>query len=194
MNSLYSTLSIKAHYSPTAALLAPIIRWRSLLSVAALVAVISGTSSAQESTNPAPETVQFNRDIRPLLFDNCFACHGPDANTRAADLRLDDRQWAIESGAITPGKPEESELIARLSTDDEDLVMPPPKSHKTLTEAQKRMLIEWVKSGAEYQPHWSFIAPQPVSIPKVQKPSWVRNPIDSFVLARLEAEKLQQAP
>jgi mono/diheme cytochrome c family protein len=153
------------------------------------VAVLVSLGFADEK---AP--VQFNRDIRPILFDNCFSCHGPDANSRAADLRLDDRQWAIDAGAITPGKPEESELVARLLTTDDELIMPPPKSHKKLTDEQKQLLIEWVKSGAEYQPHWSFIAPQSVQPPPVQNQSWVRGPIDQFIMARLESEKLQPAP
>ena len=132
--------------------------------------------------------LQFNRDIRPILSDNCFACHGPDSNKRAADLRLDDRTVAIESGAIEPGQVESSELIARILSDDPDLVMPPPESHKSLTPEQKQMLTEWIKAGAEYQSHWAFVPPQPVEPPTVQQSNWVRNPIDSFVLARLEAE------
>lgn len=141
-----------------------------------------------------PKRILFNRDIRPILFDNCLACQGPDSNARAADLRLDDRQWAIDSGAIEPGKPDSSTLLQRILSDDPDTVMPPPKSHKTLTDEQKRLLREWIESGAEYQAHWSFIAPAVQRPPVVKDQAWVRNPIDNFVLARLEAEQLGPAP
>lgn len=137
-----------------------------------------------------PKKLQYNRDIRPILSDNCFACHGPDANKRAADLRLDDRNAAIESGAIDPGQAAASELIERILSDDPESVMPPPASHKTLTDEQKQMLRDWIQAGAEYQPHWAFVPPEPVAAPSVQQADWVRNPIDNFILARLEAEKL----
>ncbi|MDX1925039.1 MAG: DUF1553 domain-containing protein [Pirellulaceae bacterium] len=137
-----------------------------------------------------PKKLQYNRDIRPILSDNCFACHGPDANKRAADLRLDDRNAAIESGAIEPGQAAASELIERILSEDPESVMPPPASHKTLTAEQKQTLRDWIEAGAEYQPHWAFVPPEPVAVPTVQNADWVRNPIDNFVLARLEAEKL----
>ena len=141
-----------------------------------------------------PKALLFNRDIRPILSDNCFACHGPDSNKREADLRLDDRAAAIESGAIEPGQLGSSELITRILSEDPDSMMPPPESHKTLTAEQKKLLCDWIKAGAEYQPHWAFVPPLPVAPPPVQQSNWVRNPIDNFVLARLESEQLAPAP
>jgi hypothetical protein len=127
------------------------------------------------------------------LAENCFACHGPDKAARKADLRLDLREEAIKAGAIVPGKPSESELIARLDAAGAKL-MPPPKSHKKLTPAQKETLKAWVASGAEYEPHWAFIAPKKPELPAVKDINWVRNPIDRFVLAKLEANGLTPAP
>ncbi len=142
----------------------------------------------------ANPTLEFNRDIRPILAENCFACHGPDSASRKADLRLDRRETAIEMGAIVPGKPSESELINRVLTSDADEIMPPPKTKKTLTAEQKERLKQWVESGAEYQLHWSLIPPKRIMPPTAQNESWIRNPIDRFVLARLEAKGLTPAP
>ena len=108
--------------------------------------------------------VQFNRDIRPILSDNCFHCHGPDSATRKAKLRLD-REDALfgkthNGMAVAPGKPAESDLYQRITTDDEDDVMPPLKTHKTLTAAQKETVKRWIEQGAPWQPHWSLVAPQ----------------------------------
>ncbi len=93
--------------------------------------------------------MEYNRDIRPILADNCFACHGPDSASRKADLRLDRREVAIELGAIAPGKPDESEIITRIFADDAETLMPPPATKKKLTSAQKELLRRWVTSGAE---------------------------------------------
>ncbi len=142
----------------------------------------------------ADEAIGYNRQIRPILADNCFACHGPDSAARKADLRLDQREVAIEMGAITPGKPEESALVERITTDDEETLMPPPATHKTLTPEQKELLARWIASGAEYEPHWSLIPPTRPAVPTVQDKSWPRNPIDEFILARLEAAGLAPAP
>ena len=138
--------------------------------------------------------IQFNRDIRPIFSDTCFACHGPDSVSRKADLRLDQRDAAIASGAIVPGKPNESSIIQRLQSTDPETIMPPPNSHKVLTPEQKQKLVDWVAAGAEYQPHWSFIAPALPDLPEVRNKKWVRNPIDRFVLAKLEAKGLEPAP
>lgn len=137
--------------------------------------------------------LQYNRDIRPILADNCFACHGPDSAARKAGLRLDQRDAAIEAGAIVPGKPQESELIRRLHAQGDDL-MPPPMTKKILSDKQKQILARWIQEGAEYQPHWSFIPPVRPPLPEVQRKDWVRNPIDRFILARLEAAGLTPAP
>ncbi|WP_165227525.1 DUF1553 domain-containing protein [Aquisphaera insulae] len=138
--------------------------------------------------------IQYNRDIRPILAENCFACHGPDSAARKGDLRLDRREAAIEAGALTPGDPDASSVIDRIHTDDRKMAMPPPASHKTLTSAQKDLLARWIKAGAEYQPHWSLIAPARPAPPKVKDESWVRNPIDRFILAKLEEAGLRPAP
>ncbi len=146
------------------------------------------------STARAAEGIQYNRDIRPILAENCFACHGPDSAARKADLRLDRREAAIESGALAPGKPGDSGVIARISSDDPTMVMPPPASHKTLSAEQKKLLAAWIEAGAEYQPHWSFIAPVRPAVPTVQDKSWPRSDLDNFILARLEAAGLRPAP
>ena len=142
-----------------------------------LAAVVVVTASAR-----ADDELGYNRAIRPILADNCFACHGPDSAARKADLRLDRREVAVENGAIVPGKPDESELIARITSDDPETRMPPPASHKKLTPEQKKTLAQWIAQGAEYQPHWSFIAPVRPNVPQVQDASWPRNTIDYFIL------------
>ena len=142
----------------------------------------------------AEEPLEYNRDIRPILTDNCFACHGADSASREADLRLDRREAAIEYGAITAGEPDESELIARIFSDDPDLVMPPLETKKKLTVEDKEKLRQWIAAGAEYQPHWSLIAPTKTHPPAVKNETWVENAIDRFVLTRLEGQGLSPAP
>ncbi|OWK36148.1 hypothetical protein FRUB_08711 [Fimbriiglobus ruber] len=144
---------------------------------------------------PAAEKLQFNRDVRQILAENCFACHGPDSAARKAKLRLDVREQAIEAEAIAPGKPDKSAAVARIFlADDDKELMPPAKSHKKLTAAQKDVLKRWVTEGAEYQLHWSFIAPKRPAVPVVKNAGWVKNPIDAFVLAELEKRGLTSAP
>ncbi|HMC63731.1 MAG TPA: DUF1553 domain-containing protein [Gemmataceae bacterium] len=138
--------------------------------------------------------LEFNRDIRPILVENCFACHGPDKNARKAGLRLDVREDAVGMEAIVPGKPEKSHMTERIFSDDPKRRMPPPKSHKSLTMAQKEILRRWIAEGAEYQPHWSLVTPKRPPLPEVQNGTWVRNPLDRFVLAELEKRGLQPAP
>src|SRR6185295_18236923 len=128
-----------------------------------------------------PTTIQFNRDIRPILSENCFRCHGPDKNNRKAKLRLDVREVALEKEAFVPGKPDESELVSRIYNTDLDDLMPPVDSHKKLTEAQKKKLKQWIAEGAEYEPHWSYIAPVRLPAPKVKNAKWPKNTIDSFI-------------
>ncbi|HCN29489.1 MAG TPA: hypothetical protein DIT64_12215, partial [Verrucomicrobiales bacterium] len=144
---------------------------------------------------PASERVDFNRDIRPILTENCTYCHGPDANHRKADLRLDVREDAIQAGALVPGDAAKSEIIARILTTDEDDLMPPPDSHKKLTPAEKELLQRWVAEGAEYQGHWAFEKPVRPAVPEMaEAKTSVRNAIDAFVLARLQQEKLGFSP
>ena len=137
---------------------------------------------------------QYNRDILPILAENCFACHGADAESREADLRLDQREAAIDYGAIVPGEVDESVLIDRILSDDPDLIMPPKDSTKSLTEEQKQHLIDWIAAGAKYQGHWSFIVPTRPKVPAVKNTDWPKNDIDRFTLARLEARGLTPAP
>src|SRR4051812_8833068 len=118
--------------------------------------VLGRPGTAEEQPPPAaPEAIDFNRDIRPILSENCYQCHGPDKNQRKADLRLDVRESALEHEAIVPGKPDESELVARILSDDADELMPPSKSRKSLTPAQKQTLERWVAEGAIYKGHWA---------------------------------------
>jgi mono/diheme cytochrome c family protein len=137
---------------------------------------------------------EYNRDVRPILAENCFACHGPDSAARKAKLRLDRPDDAVKAGAIAPGKPDESEALRRIFSDDPQELMPPPKTKKTLTSAQKELLKQWVAAGAEYQKHWSLIAPVRPPLPAVKDRGWVRNPIDNFILEKLEAAGLKPAP
>src|SRR5690242_10587368 len=137
---------------------------------------------------------QYNRDVRPILAENCFACHGPDSAARKAGLRLDRREEAVKAEAIVPGDPEKSGLIERVFSDDVSRLMPPRKTHKKLTAAQKETLRCWVAAGAEYQAHWSLIAPVRPPLPAVKDAGWVRNPLDAFVLAALEKQGLRPAP
>jgi hypothetical protein len=140
------------------------------------------------------ERVAFNRDIRPILSDNCFACHGPDKNKRIAGFRLDVREEALGRGVIVPGKPEKSSLIARVLASG-DQVMPPPSFHKTLTPEQKTLLKRWVAQGAQYEGHWAYQPPQRPAVPKLTDPRYgVRNPIDALVRARLQSKGLLPSP
>src|SRR6266566_6943794 len=104
-----------------------------------------------------PGRIEFNRDIRPIITENCFACHGPDKNQRKAKLRLDVREIALERGAIVPGKPDQSKLIEHIFSNDPEEIMPPPKSRKALSAAQKDLLRQWIAAGAEYEPHWAYM-------------------------------------
>ena len=139
--------------------------------------------------------IEYNRDIRPILAENCFACHGPDSAARKASLRIDRFDDAVNAGAIVAGKPSESEMIKRILLEDDDKeLMPPRKTNKKLKPEQKELLKKWVAAGAEYQQHWSFITPTRPDVPKVKDKSWVRNPIDNFILAELEKHGLKPAP
>ena len=141
----------------------------------------------------AEQAVTYNHDVRPILTEYCFACHGPDSGSREADLRLDLREDAVDYGAIAPGHPDESLLIERLVTDDPDLLMPPPETKKQLSPEQIETLRRWIAGGAEYQDHWAFIPPTRPTPPPVENANWPKNPIDQFVLARLASEGLEPA-
>lgn len=157
--------------------------------------LLAGLLSVAPFATAAP--VSFNRDIRPILSDNCFHCHGPDKKTRDSGLRLDIREEAMQpakSGdiAIVPGKPDESQLVVRILSDDKDEVMPPPKAHKTLTAAQKDLLKRWIAEGAKYEAHWAYTPVVRPEVPRMEGAgTHVRTPIDAFIQQRLAEEKIQ---
>jgi hypothetical protein len=141
----------------------------------------------------------FARAVRPILSNRCFKCHGPDADHQEAGLRLDVREAALgelDSGtrAIVPGHPDDSEVIARITSTDPDLVMPPPHTKVTLTADEKRILTEWIAAGAEYRTHWAFVKPERPAVAAAEHDSWSRNDIDRFVFGRLCREGLAPAP
>ncbi|MFM8413422.1 MAG: DUF1549 domain-containing protein, partial [Planctomycetota bacterium] len=157
----------------------------------ALVAVLLAPAAGAVAE---PAALDFNRDIRPILSENCFYCHGQDGQKREADLRLDDRQAAIDAGAIVPGEPGASTVLERIHSTDPDVQMPPPDSNRRLSDAQKALLDRWIKEGADYKPHWAFVPPVRPVPPEVRRADWVRNDVDRFVLAKIEAAALEPAP
>lgn len=177
-------------------------RWpnRFIILLAALgaCAVSSATAATDASKKPASH-VDFNRDIRPILSENCYKCHGPDDGARKAKLRFDIRSEALKAAKsgeipIVPGSPEKSQMIARITADDPDDRMPPMKSGKTLTSTQIDLLRRWVAEGAPYATHWSYVKPMRSALPAVRNRHWPANPIDRFILARLEKEGLRPSP
>ncbi|HEY2911444.1 MAG TPA: c-type cytochrome domain-containing protein, partial [Gemmataceae bacterium] len=139
-----------------------------VLAIAVAVPFTSATAAdkAPAPAKPAAKKLEYNRDIRPILAENCFACHGPDSAARKAKLRLDLREEAMEMKAVVPGKPTESEMIRRILAEDDDKdLMPPKKTNKKLKPEQKELLKKWIAAGAEYQAHWSFIAPTRPKVP-----------------------------
>lgn len=138
--------------------------------------------------------VDFNRDIRPILSDKCYHCHGPDPGTREEDLRLDTFEGATLTGVIKPGKPGESEFMKRILNTDPDEVMPPVKSHKKVTKAEAELFRQWIAEGAEYMDPWTYLAPMKAPIPVVKDAKWPSNLVDHFILARLESKGLSPSP
>jgi mono/diheme cytochrome c family protein len=169
-----------------------------LFSAVAFFAVAM-TIHADPPTTGGSGKVQFARDVLPILSANCFTCHGPDEKPRKAGLRLDLGETAtkkLKSGsrAVVPGDPKNSELIARIFTTDPDERMPPGKTQKALKDSEKALLKRWIEEGAEYQRHWAYVAPKRPHVPSVKNAGWAKNPIDFFVLSRLEQEGLKPAP
>ena len=160
---------------------------------ACLLMLFSMRAASAEDTR-----LHFNRDIRPILSNKCFRCHGFDEKGRKGDLRLDQREEAVATRdgkqAVVPGKPQQSELIRRIATADADDLMPPPDSKLSLTADEKNTLQRWIAEGAEYEAHWSLIPPRSAAPPVVKNSKWPRNEIDRFVLARLEKENLRTSP
>ncbi|MCR9247410.1 MAG: PSD1 and planctomycete cytochrome C domain-containing protein [bacterium] len=156
---------------------------RPVLSVLALLAIVGGSTVAQ-----AMPAVDFDREIRPILSNHCFQCHGPDEQDRKAGLRLDRRDDAL--AVIVPGDVPGSELLRRIRHADADVVMPPPATGKPLGAAEKLLLERWVESGAQWAEHWSFVPPVQPELPEVRDTAWPLRPLDRFVLGRLEGEGL----
>lgn len=170
-----------------------------LLVTSLLGLFLAGFGCSQLSNNGIPDRVSYNFHIRPLLSDRCFACHGPDVSKMKAGLRLDIPELALAElkenkgkYAIVPGKPEESELVKRISSPDPAYQMPAPESHlPLLTENEIELVKKWIELGAEFEKHWSFIAPEKPQLPAVSEEDWCRNEIDYFILDKLEEIKLE---
>src|SRR2546423_7126701 len=144
----------------------------------------------------ADERVDFTHDVQPILADNCYFCHGPDGNKRKADLRLDMLDpklgpFAEREGysILVPGKLDDSVLIMRITSDDPDAHMPPAKANRHLSDRQIEVIKQWVEQGAKWEKHWSLVVPVKAPPPEVKDSAWGRNPIDRFILARLEKQK-----
>ena len=188
-----------------------------------ILLLTAATWALPPAARAAAPAISFNRDVRPILSDNCFRCHGSDQNARKAKLRLDVRDDALAKEAFVPGQPDASELVKRIYTTNEDDLMPPPESHKILSAAQKELLKRWIAEGATYEPHWSFIKPVRAEMPKIRKSvisetvisnqsrptkgsaqqtvalitdSLITpsNPIDTFILAELDRRKIKPSP
>jgi hypothetical protein len=168
-----------------------------IISCGVLLAALMG--NAVPLARAGEGAISFNRDIRPILSESCFRCHGPDAGSRKAGLRLDSREGAtatLESGsaAVVVGDPEESELYLRVTAEDEAGRMPPSSAGKPLTPAQADLLGSWIKQGAPWEEHWSLIPPARPAVPAVKGEDWARGAIDRFLLARMEARGVAPSP
>jgi mono/diheme cytochrome c family protein len=165
-----------------------------------VVALSLLVAAAAQAAEPASSRkIDFNYQIRPILSDKCFNCHGPDPRHRKAGLRLDTKDGAFarlksDGHAIVPGNLDESEIVARTTAEDETDRMPPKSLGRTLTPQEINLLKQWVEQGAEWKNHWAFIPPGDPPLPDVKHSGWLRNAIDRFVLARLEAEGLTPSP
>jgi hypothetical protein len=157
----------------------------------ASIAVAVGTALSSVAMG---DDINFSRDIRPILSDTCFKCHGPDEAERQAELRLDTQEGVLrnveDARIVVPNHPEKSELYRRLVSDDPDERMPPRDSKRSLTKEQIASIRAWIEQGAKWEQHWAFVPPRRVPLPKVEQSEWLRNPIDGFVAARLEHEQL----
>jgi len=164
-----------------------------------LVAGVLAMENAGRAAAPGGNGPEFNREIRPILAQRCFKCHGMDDTARKARLRFDVREAALKGGksgvpAIVPGKPDESEMVRRVFSEEESEVMPPPATKTALTAEEKVKIRAWIAAGAEYASHWAFVVPRRPALPKVKNTAWAKNPIDRFILAKLEQEEMRPSP
>src|SRR3954464_11770503 len=167
--------------------------------VSAVVLVLGGAaapiSDVRAQGTPPPPPVSFNREILPILANNCFACHGPDEKKRETKFHFDTQDGMfLKKGVIERGNSSESLLVEKITEPNPKDRMPPPESGHTLTEKQIELLKRWIDQGAKWDTHWAYVPPQRAELPPVNQTSWVRNPIDHFILARLEAEGLKPSP
>lgn len=153
-------------------------------------------STTQVTEERIPDIVSYNFDIRPILSDKCYACHGPDANKREADLRLDIADSVYKAlknnptaHALVPGKPEQSEVFLRISSADTSMLMPPPSSNLKLNEREVSLIKKWIKQGATYEKHWAFVPPKSPPLPVVTNKKWVKNEIDFFIVQKQEKKE-----
>lgn len=176
--------------------------WILLIFIAVAVCSCSSYPEAEQllaaKKDSLPEIVDYNLHVRPILSDKCFNCHGPDKNKQEGGLALHIFELATKEikghKAISPGNLVQSEAIKRILSNDSELKMPLSGSNLSLTDLEKATLIKWIDQGAKYKPHWAFIKPLPISVPEVKNKSWVINPIDNFILAKLEKELIQPSP
>ena len=164
----------------------------------------AAAQTAAAAPAPAVEKISFSSQVRPILSNNCYACHGPDSHNQSSPFRLDTEEHSRANLAkagepprygVVPGKPEESLLLQRIATKDPHEIMPPPYGKKpTLTEEQIATVAEWIRQGAEYEPHWAFVAPVKPAVPEVKDKAWPRTPIDNFILAKLESKGIKPSP
>ncbi|MVM40943.1 DUF1553 domain-containing protein [Spirosoma sp. HMF3257] len=159
---------------------------------------MTSSSTHSSSSEAIPDRISYNFDIRPILSDKCLACHGPDANKREAGLRLDMAESAYKAlkehpsaHALVPGKPELSEVFLRISSPDTSVMMPPPSSNLKLSAREIKLIEKWIKQGATYEKHWSFVAPKKPAIPQVKQTDWPKNEIDYFILQKQEEKGLK---
>lgn len=174
----------------------PFRKWMAALGIGVIVFSLATCDSSTEQSGTGgsiPDVVDYNIHVRPILSDKCFACHGPDNNTREAGLRLDTEEGAYgaladqpDMFAIVPGEPAESEVYHRLVTDDDTYRMPPVSSNLTLTTREIDLLTKWIEQGAEYKPHWAFTPPLKADVPADDGNGWARNEIDHFILRRMK--------
>jgi len=150
------------------------------------------TVSTPLALNAAP--VEFNKQIRPILTQHCLACHGPDAASRKADLRLDIESAALASGFIVAGNTKQSELINRINSTDNELIMPPAEHNKPLSAESKKLLTQWINEGARWEKHWAFIKPSRPTVPQITNSTWAKNQIDHFILRKLSKLSLTPNP